>query len=182
MSAPTQQYVSDPSAAQYQATGQSQQGTGAQHAVQQPPASQASGTAGTLRHSLSPSMEHALQQFFEASNACEWCAERCVDEGPEMAECLRLCRDVSELASLNARFIARDSVFGPDLAQLFVTAAQECAQECSKHQHAHCQACAQTLEQAIQATQQLLQSLGSESALHGGHAQTTGGAVTSQRM
>lgn len=113
---------------------------------------------GTLDQALSPEMQRGLQQFFEASKACEWCAEQCIDEGPEMSECLRLCRDVADIASMNARFISRDSVFGPELAQLFIKTAEECAHECSKHSHEHCQQCARALTQAIQTTQNMLNS------------------------
>jgi len=113
---------------------------------------------GSLEQSLPQHLQHALQQFNEAAKVCEWCAERCVGEGPGMAACLRLCRDVADIASLNARFIARDSPYGTELARLFINAAQACAQECSQHSHPHCQDCARVLGQAIQSTQQLLQS------------------------
>ncbi len=35
---------------------------------------------------------------------CEWCAEKCPDEGVDMSRCIRLCRDVADLASDNVRF------------------------------------------------------------------------------
>jgi len=113
-----------------------------------------------LDQALTPEMEAALDAAHQALEVCEWCAERCIDHGPEMSECVRRCRDVAELAALHAKFIARDSVFGPDVATTFVAAAQECARECSTHAEPHCQECAQVLSQAVQATQAMLSSLG----------------------
>jgi len=125
---------------------------------------------GRLDQVLSQEMQRALQQFVEAAKVCEWCADRCVGEGQMMAECLRLCRDVADIASLNARFVARDSSFGPELAETFIRAARACAQECAQHQHAHCQDCASVLGQAIETVQNMLGSLhtGQESGQFGG--------------
>lgn len=153
-------------------TGQQSLTTGPQsvggQVQQSPPGQQGQQIGGTLDQALSPEMQQSLQQFFEASKACEWCAERCIDEGPQMSECIRLCRDVADIASMNARFISRDSVFGPELAQLFIQTAEECAQECSRHSHEHCQQCARSLTRAIQTTQNMLnsfQSVGTQQSL-----------------
>ncbi|MDG5776597.1 four-helix bundle copper-binding protein [Haloarculaceae archaeon H-GB2-1] len=131
----------------------------------------------TLDEALTTEMQQALQATHRAVLACEWCADRCADHGPEMAECIRLCRDVADLGSLSERSIARDSVYGPAIAEEFIAAAQECAQECARHQHRHCQACAQELSRAISATQQMLTSLGQSGQqlqYQQGYAQQTG--------
>jgi hypothetical protein len=116
----------------------------------------------TLDEGLTYEMQSALEAIHRAEMACEWCAERCVDLGPEMAACLRLCRDVADIGSLTTRSIARDSPSAPGLASEFVAAAQACAQECSQHQHRHCQACAEELSRAIGATQQMLATIGQQ--------------------
>lgn len=131
---------------------------------------------GTLTQSLSQEKQLALQQFFEAEKVCEWCAQRCADHGQEMAMCLRLCRDVANIASLNATFVARDSPYADRLVQLFIDTASECAQECSQHSHAHCQDCARVLGQAIEAAQTLSQSLGSPKQPLAGTQQTVTGS------
>lgn len=109
-----------------------------------------------LEEAFSEDMQIALQDFTEVVTVCEWCADQCIDEGPQMAECIRLCRDVADIASLNAQLLRRDSVFGPEAADLFVTVAQACAQECAQHHHRHCQACAEVLQRAVGTTQQML--------------------------
>lgn len=113
-----------------------------------------------LEDALSGEMRLTLHDFVQSALVCEWCADQCLDEGPHMAECVRLCRDVADLALQNVRFIARDSVYGPDIAETFVYAAEECAQECANHPHEHCQECASTLRRAAQSTRELLGSIG----------------------
>ena len=122
----------------------------------------------TLEDGINDEMRVALHDFVQAANVSEWCAEQCIDEGPQMAECIRLCRDVADLASLNAKLLTRDSVFGPELAEVFAMAADEAAQECAQHPHKHCQDCAEVLSRAARSTRKMLSSFG------GGGMQTQG--------
>lgn len=114
----------------------------------------------------------ALTEFERAAAVCEWCADRCLDEGPEMARCVRLCHDVADLATVNATFVARDSAFGPDLAVVFASAAEECADECKRHPHDHCRECAAVLARAVDSTDKFLDSL--RAGPIGGSAPRTG--------
>lgn len=123
-----------------------------------------------FEEAMSEDMQIALQDFTEAVTVCEWCADQCIDEGPQMAECIRLCRDVADIASLNVQLLSRDSVFGPQAAELFVTVAEACAQECAQHHHRHCQACAEVLQRAVETTQRMLTGV----VQSGGAVQPTG--------
>lgn len=114
----------------------------------------------TIDQALTPQMRAALYGFVEAAKVCDWCADQCIGEGPQMAQCIRLCRDVVDVAALNFKLISRDSVFGPELAEVFVQVADECAQECARHSEVHCQECAQVLNQTIQSVQEMLSSFG----------------------
>ncbi len=111
---------------------------------------------GQFDDQLPVEMRVALEDFEQAAKVCDWCADKCLDEGPEMAECIRLCRDVADLGTLNTKLIARDSVFGPELAEVFANAAEECASECMRHQNPHCQECASVLSRAVDSTYRLL--------------------------
>jgi hypothetical protein len=117
-----------------------------------------------LDEAISNEMSVALYDFVESAKACEWCANRCIDEGPQMAECIRLCRDVADLAVLNVQLLARDSVFGPEAAETFISAAEACASECAQHSHRHCQECAAVLDRAIESTRSMLASFGGGTA------------------
>ncbi|QRV14939.1 four-helix bundle copper-binding protein [Haloterrigena salifodinae] len=90
-------------------------------------------------------MQECIDNCFEAAQACEWCADECVGEGEEMANCLRLCRDVADLTTMHARFMARNSNYSAELAEACAGACEECAEECERHDDDHCQVCADVL-------------------------------------
>lgn len=106
---------------------------------------------------LSRDMRVALHDFVETMTVCNWCADQCLGH-PEMEECARLCRDVADLAALNVEFLARDSIFGVDVAETFAYAAEECEQICAQHPDPHCQECASVLRRAINSTWAMLDS------------------------
>lgn len=163
MSMQQQQYGTESGATGYETGGVGQQGI----AGQQPPGQQQMGQqqmgqqvggAQQFESSLTGTMRLALHDFVESLTVCDWCADQCIDEGPEMAECIRLCRDVSDLAALNVQLMSRDSIFGPEAAQLFAEAARECARECARHPQPHCQECASVLSRAVDSTWEMLDS------------------------
>nr|WP_233341106.1 four-helix bundle copper-binding protein [Haloprofundus sp. MHR1] len=92
----------------------------------------------------------------EATEVCEWCADECAGEGEEMARCLRLCRDVADIASLHARFMARDSNYSTELAEVNAGVAEECAEECDRHDAEHCQVCADVLRECAESCRNLI--------------------------
>ncbi|WP_423744406.1 four-helix bundle copper-binding protein (plasmid) [Haladaptatus sp. SPP-AMP-3] len=157
---------------EYGQRGISQQGVGQQmgQGTSTSGGQQMTQPGGQFDDQLPGEMRVALEDFEKAAKVCDWCADQCIDEGPQMAECIRLCRDVADLGTLNTKLIARDSVFGPELAEVFATAAEECASECMRHQNAHCQECASVLSRAVDSTYRLLDKL-----------QTTEGGVSTQQ-
>ncbi|MFC5972661.1 four-helix bundle copper-binding protein [Halomarina salina] len=99
---------------------------------------------------LSEEQRECIDNCNEAAQVCEWCADECAGHGEEMAECVRLCRDVADIASLHARFMARDSDYSGDLGELCAEACEACADECEQHDHDHCQACVDVLRECAE--------------------------------
>ncbi|MFC6723023.1 four-helix bundle copper-binding protein [Halobium palmae] len=91
----------------------------------------------------------------EAAEVCEWCADECLGS-EEMETCARLCRDVADIASLHARFMARDSNYSPLLAEACAGACEECAEVCSRHDVDHCQLCAKVLEECAESCRSMI--------------------------
>lgn len=100
-------------------------------------------------------MQACIDNCFEAAQVCEWCADACLDEGEEMARCIRLCRDVADLTTLHARFMSRNSGYHAELASICADAAEACAQECEKHDHEHCQECAEVLPACVESCREM---------------------------
>lgn len=86
---------------------------------------------------LTNELRIALEDFNEVTHVAEWCAKECAYGGPQLAECTRVCEDIAEIAALNEKLIARDSMFGPDLAEAFVHVAREALPELERHQQRH---------------------------------------------
>jgi len=85
----------------------------------------------------------------------EWCADECLGD-EEMEECARLCRDVADIASLHARFMARNSNYSKQLAEACAGACEECAEECERHDAEHCQVCAEVLTECAESCRNMM--------------------------
>lgn len=144
---------------QGQTTGQ--QPTG-QTMGQQPTQGMGQSMGGQFQATLPTEFRTALEDFAKVTQIAEWCADRCIEEGPQMAECARACEDLADLAELNEKMIARDSPFGPELAETFIRVATEGLPELRHHQqrHPHVAETVATIDRAINSCSALLESGG----------------------
>lgn len=99
-------------------------------------------------------MAECIDDCLDAAQACEWCADESLGN-EEMEKCARLCRDVADLTSLHARFMARNSTYSPQLAQTCAEACEECAEECERHDAEHCQVCATVLSECAESCREM---------------------------
>ncbi len=104
-------------------------------------------------------LNEALESFDRVVEIAEWCADKCIESGPQMAECARLCEDLSDLASLNEKLIARDSINGPEVAEAFLKVAQQGLPILQQYQQPHVQETYQAVQQALDSTNRLLDSI-----------------------
>lgn len=100
--------------------------------------------------SLSGEERECAENCFAAAETCEWCADACLDDPEGMERCIRLCRDVADLTTLHARFMARDSNYSTQLAEACAGACEECAEECEQFDEDHCQLCAEVLRECAE--------------------------------
>lgn len=104
---------------------------------------------------LDDDARECLDNCLESAQVCEWCADECAAEDEPMTECIRLCRDVADIATLHARLMARDSAYSADLAAVCADACEACAEECAQHDHDHCQACADVLRDCVESCRRM---------------------------
>ncbi|WP_336024066.1 four-helix bundle copper-binding protein [Halobellus salinisoli] len=110
-------------------------------------------TVGKI-NSLNDDQRTCIENCNEATEVCEWCADECLGE-EDMEECARLCRDVADLTSLHARFMARGSMYSSTLAEACAEACEACADECSNHDAEHCQVCADVLRDCAESCRKM---------------------------
>ena len=91
---------------------------------------------------------------YRAVTVCEWCADECAGTNAELTDCVRLCRDVTDVASIHAKFLARGSSHREALAGLCATVCRDCAAECETHDH--CQACVDVLRDCAAACEAMV--------------------------
>ncbi|WP_198662097.1 hypothetical protein [Halorussus litoreus] len=112
---------------------------------------------------LTPELNQALEAFDRVVEISSWCADKCIESGPQMAECARLCLDLAEVAELNEKLIARDSINGPEVAETFLIVAQQGLPVLEQHQQSpHVQETLESVYQAIESTNRLLNSIGGQ--------------------
>ncbi len=103
----------------------------------------------------------ALEDFGELSHVAAWCATRCASGGPELGRCARICQDIAEIAALNELLIARDSMFGPEVADMFLRVADEGLPTLRRFQqrHPHVLETVATIERTMNACESLLRQV-----------------------
>jgi hypothetical protein len=103
---------------------------------------------------LSDEQRECHENCEEASAVCEWCAAECLGDA-DREECVRFCRDVADLTSLHARFLARDSAYSADLTAICADACEVCADECCQQAADHCRLCAEALSECAETCRQM---------------------------
>ncbi len=106
-------------------SGGQQPMAGGQQPSGQAMAGQEAQSQQSFENHLTNELRIALEDFTELSHIADWCAKMCASEGPQLATCAAICRDIAELAEFNEKLIARDSMFGPEIADTFVRIAEE---------------------------------------------------------
>ncbi|WP_435154956.1 hypothetical protein [Haladaptatus sp. DFWS20] len=109
-------------------------------------------------------MRTALHDFSHLKKSCEWAAEQVHGQMPGETEIPRTLEDLAEIAELNEKLIVRDSRHGPEVAQTFLTVAQDDLQQLQQvaQQQPILTTVVSDLQRAINSTTQLLGSIGQQ--------------------
>ena len=77
---------------------------------------------------------------------CTSCADACVAEDMDMAQCIRNCLDCADVCAATARLATRRTAQNIDVLrsqlETCIKACETCAEECEKHDNDHCKWCA----------------------------------------
>jgi hypothetical protein len=94
---------------------------------------------------FNPDLAQAVKHAMYCAAICNSCADACVAEPMDMAECIRKCMDCADLCQAVSRVAARrtggNTVVIKSLLEACIIACKVCAEECARHDHAHCRRC-----------------------------------------
>lgn len=157
------------------------------HGMQgQQPGTQQGGTQTVRSYEdhLTDELRLLLEDFSELSHVTAWCAKECATGAPELGICARICQDLAEIAELNEMLIARDSMFGPEVADMFIRVASEGLSELQRHQqqHPHITETIATIERTMNSAETVLQQVGGQQTASQGMTDQMGGQQMSQPM
>jgi len=107
-------------------------------------------------------VKRALEDCLEVEQVAEWCADRCMDEGAQMSDCARLCKETADLADVTAKFVSRNAFTAPYVADAFTKIGEETLQELDQHPVPHTQETKAVLERALDSTYQALDVIGQQ--------------------
>ena len=100
-----------------------------------------------------PQVENETEELILASRHamlcslfCTSCADACVAEDMDMAQCIRNCLDCADICAATARLGVRRTAQNVEVLraqlELCIKACETCAEECEKHDNDHCKWCA----------------------------------------
>ncbi len=97
--------------------------------------------------------EALIRQLLDCAVACENCASSCLDEDDVkmMAHCIEQCRDCTEICSLGARLLIRESEYSHEFLAFCEKICRLCVDECSRHSDEHCKRCAEECRKCAEA-------------------------------
>ena len=77
---------------------------------------------------------------------CTSCADACLAEDMDMAQCIRNCLDCADVCAATARLAVRRTAENIEVLrsqlETCIKACETCAEECEKHDNPHCAMCA----------------------------------------
>lgn len=139
----------------YAPVGQTQQGqqTGQRMGQQQ--------VGGGFHAQLPTEFRAALEDLAKVSQIAEWCTDQCIQDG--MTDCARACKDLADLAELNERLIARDSVTGPQVADAYLQVTQQLLPTLQQYQQSpHVSETLSTVTRSVDSFEHLLSTIGQQ--------------------
>lgn len=89
----------------------------------------------------------AARHAMFCAEMCTSCADACVAEEMDMAQCIRSCLDCADVCAATGRLAIRRTAQNVETLRLMLETCARicalCAEECARHEHEHCQLCAE---------------------------------------
>ena len=138
---------------QRQGTQERQQVGGQQSMGQQPQAGRTEEEVGAkpkFEDHLSSDVMLVLADFQRLETTAEWCADQCVERGPELGTCARTCRDVADIAHLGVQLMSRNPYRRIDVGEVMLNTFLDAREELGQYRYPPVMDTVQVLDRAIE--------------------------------
>ncbi|APL95679.1 four-helix bundle copper-binding protein [Sphingobium indicum] len=96
-----------------------------------------------FNETLATASRHAMF----CAEMCTSCADACIAEKMDMAQCIRSCLDCADVCAATGRLAIRRTAQNIETLRLMLETCARvcelCAEECARHEHEHCRLCAE---------------------------------------
>lgn len=138
------------------------------------------GQSKQFEEALPSELRLVLHDTNKLANVAEWTKSQLVSQGPQMQEVVRICDDLSDIAELNEKLIARDSIFGMQISRTLIEACQQALPQLQQYeQQPEVRELAGVVRNLVDSTQKEMQFLGGQQAGATGTTQQFGGTPQS---
>ncbi len=134
-------------------TQERQQVGGQQSMGQQPQAGRTEEEVGAkpkFEDHLSSDVMLVLADFQRLETTAEWCADQCVERGPELGTCARTCRDVADIAHLGVQLMSRNPYRRIDVGEVMLNTFLDAREELGQYRYPPVMDTVQVLDRAIE--------------------------------
>lgn len=108
---------------------------------------------------LTEEARECLDDCIDVSQVAAWSADRCIEQGPQYAQCARLCNETATLGSVAAEFLAKDAIGLPAVIDAYVETAEQAVEELSKFDTVHTNEAEMVIDRSIDSSIRALETL-----------------------
>ncbi|GAB7095427.1 hypothetical protein JCM30237_25800 [Halolamina litorea] len=105
---------------------------------------------------LTDEARECLDDCIDVSQVAAWSADRCLEQGPQYAQCARLCNDVSHLGSVAAQFMSKDAITLPTVLEAYIDTAEAAVDELSKFDTTHTNEAEMVIQRSLDSSYEAL--------------------------
>lgn len=100
-----------------------------------------------------------LDDCIDVSQVAGWCADRCIEQGPQYAQCSRLCNEAATLGAVSAQFLAKDAISLPAVIEAYIETAEQAVEELSQFDTVHTNEAKMVIDRSIESSINALEKL-----------------------
>ncbi|WP_232423732.1 hypothetical protein [Haladaptatus paucihalophilus] len=108
---------------------------------------------------LTSEVQMVLHDFQKLETTAEWCANECIERGPELATCARTCRDIADIAHLGVQLLSRNPYRRTDVGDAILNAFLDARDELQRYRYPPVMDTVQALDRAVESLSKAIETV-----------------------